>query len=180
MRTIPKPCGQRGVTLLEVVILVLLFAIGVTFLLPALTPRRNKTSAARIKCASNLKQIALGYRVFANDNDDKFPFLVTNSLAYGNVTQAWLHFQAMSNECGSAKILICPADRERLNDITADFLTGPTATALSLASKSNRAVSFTASLDGDEKLPNVILSSDRHLLTTITTSTAASSSPAPT
>lgn len=74
----------------------------------------------------------------------------------------------MSNECGSAKILLCPADRERLNDMTADFLTGPMATAMSPSSKSNRAVSFTASLDADPTLPNVILTSDRHLLITST------------
>ncbi|MEQ2007088.1 MAG: prepilin-type N-terminal cleavage/methylation domain-containing protein [Limisphaerales bacterium] len=167
MRTIPHPCGQRGISLLEVAVAIALLGVIVMMLLPAL-PRRSKHGAARIKCVMNLKQIALGYRVFANDHDDKFPFLVTNSLAYGNVTQAWLHFQAMSNECGSAKILLCPADRERLKDMTADFLTGPTSTALSLSSKSNRAVSFTASLDADQTLPNVILSSDRHLLTTST------------
>lgn len=166
MRTIPHPCGQRGISLLEVVVVVGLLGLLVMMLLPALTT--CKAPASRIKCANNLKQIALAYKVFANDHDDKFPFLVTNSLAYGNVTQTWLHFQAMSNELGSAKILLCAADRERLNDMTADFLTGPTASALSLSSKGNRAVSFTASLDADSTMPNVILSSDRHLLTNST------------
>lgn len=164
MRTISPFRSERGMTLVEVAFVVALLGVIAMMLLPALhRPKRGST--ARIKCANNLKQIGLAYKVFANDNDDKFPFLITNSLAFGNVTQAWLHFQAMSNESGSAKILICPSDRERLNDQTADFFTGPTATAMSLSSKSNRAVSYTASLDGDETLPNVILSSDRHLLT---------------
>lgn len=168
MRTNPNPCHQRGMTLGEVIALLFIAAILVMMMLPALKPRRNTGIAARMKCATNLKQVGVAYRVFANDHDDKFPFLVTNSLAFGNVTQAWQHFQAMSNELASAKVLMCPADRERVNDLTADFLTGPTATALSLSSKSNRAVSFTASLDADPTLPNVILSSDRHLLTTRT------------
>lgn len=165
MKTTPHPCGQRGMTLLEVVVLLLLFAIGVTILLPALTPRRNPRTAARIKCANNLKQIGLAYRVFANDHDDKFPFLVTNSLAFGNVSQAWLHFQAMSNEMGSARILICYSDRERLNNIMTDFGMGTMARAYSLSTKSNSAVSYFASLDADQTLPNTLLSGDRHLLT---------------
>jgi prepilin-type processing-associated H-X9-DG protein len=135
-------------------------------LLPGLTPRRNHGSAARIKCANNLKQVALAYRVFADDNDGKFPFLVVNSLAYGEVTQTWLHFQAMSNELATARILICAADRERLNDRMDDFGMNPLTNALSLSSKGNRAVSYTASLDADTNLLNTILSSDRHLLTT--------------
>lgn len=164
MRISSLPRKQPGMTLIEVAFVVALLGVIAMMLLPALHhPKRGSTG--RIKCANNLKQVGLAYKVFANDNEDKFPFLVTNSLAFGNVTQTWLHFQAMSNELGSAKILMCPSDRERLNDQTADFLTGSTATSMSLSSKSNRAVSYTASLDGDETLPNVILSSDRHLLT---------------
>ena len=104
----------RAFTLTElaiVIVLLLILGVGVMYFV-AVNRDPHRT---RIHCASKLKQVGLAYRVFANDNDDKFPFLVTNSLAYGNVTQAWLHFQAMSNECCSAKILICPSDRERLS-----------------------------------------------------------------
>ncbi len=161
---VSRPTRAFTATELAVVIVLLLFlAVGVMYLF-ALTPRRHQ-HYGRIKCANNLKQIGLSYKVWANDNDDKFPFLVTNSLAFGNVTQAWQHFQAMSNEMGSAKILMCPWDRERYNDMTRDFLAGPTATAESLSSKSNRAVSVFASLDADETLPNTILTGDRHLVT---------------
>lgn len=151
-------------TLIEVAFVVAMLGILGLILLPMLH-RPKRTSATRIKCANNLKMISLAYKVFANDNDDKFPFLVTNSLAFGNITQAWLHFQAMSNECGSARILVCPDDRARLANQMSDFGMGPTATASSLSSKSNAAVSYFASLDGDETTPNVILSGDRHLLT---------------
>jgi hypothetical protein len=43
---------------------------------------------------------------------------------------------------------------------------GTSATATSLSTKGNRAVSYTASLDADPTFPNVILTTDRHLLTT--------------
>lgn len=148
----------------------LIATIGLVLIVAVLTVRHlsGKHSAARdkaerIKCAGNHKQIGLAFKVFANDHDDKFPYLVTNSLGYGNVTQAWLHFQAMSNECGSAKILVCPSDRERWNILMSDFGLGPTATATSLSSKSNRAVSYTIGLGADETQPNAILASDRHV-----------------
>lgn len=161
---------KRAFTMTElfvVMVLLLFLAVGVMYfvaLVPA-TGRHRGASATRIKCANNLKQVGLAYKVFANDNDDKFPFLITNSLAFGNVTQAWLHFQAMSNELGSARILICPSDSGRYNNMMSEFGMGAAANPASLVTKGNSAVSYTASLDADETLPNVILASDRHLLT---------------
>lgn len=148
------------------IVIVLMLILGVVLMYYFTLKRRpHFGDVTRIHCANNLKQVGLAYRVFSNDNDDKFPFFVTNSLAYGNVTQAWLHFQAMSNECGSARILICPSDRERLAYQMSNFGMGPSATAVSLSTKSNFAVSYFASLDANETMPNVILSGDRHLLT---------------
>ena len=71
----------------------------------------------------------------------------------------------MSNECGNPKILICPFEPERWSNIMSDFNMGVSLMTNSLASKSNAAVSFFASLDADETTPTVILSGDRHLLT---------------
>lgn len=167
MKLNPTPRYARAFTVTElaiVIVLLLILGIGVMYFV-AMNPGGRRVPAARIKCVNNLKQIGLAYKVFANDNDDKFPFLVTNSLAFGNVTQAWLHFQAMSNECGGARILICPDDRERLANQMSDFGMGPSATAVSLSAKSNSAVSYFASLDADETQPNIILSGGRHLLT---------------
>lgn len=145
------------------IVVVLLLLLGVVLMY--FTAMNRHPYGRRIPCVNNLKQVGLAYRVFSNDNDDKFPFFVTNSLAFGNVTQAWLHFQSMSNECGSAKILICPDDRARLVNQMSDFNMGPSASPSSLFTKSNSAVSYFASLDGDETQPKIILSGDRHLLT---------------
>lgn len=163
MKLNPTTRRARALTLIEV-----MFVIVALFILGAIWVKRNqreRAKSARISCAGRLKQIGLAFKVFASDHDDKFPFLVTNSFGFNNVTQAWLHFQAMSNECGSAKILTCPSDRERLPHIMSDFGMGTTAKATSLSTMSNRAVSYPIGLDGDETQPNVILSSDRHLLT---------------
>lgn len=119
----------------------------------------------RISCQSNLKNVGLGFRVFANDNGERYPFSTTNSLGFTNTAWAWEHFQAMSNEMGSAKILVCRADRERYTNIMSDLGVGPHLTSSSLASKGNAALSYFVGLDASESLPNSILVGDRNLVT---------------
>ncbi len=164
---VSRPTRAFTATELAVVI-VLVLVLGVVTIystLPATSRSKHGPGRAQMKCVQSLKQIGLAYWIFANDNNDKFPAATTGSLAYDNVTQAWEHFQTMSNELGSARILLCLLDRERLNDQATDFQADVRATATSLPTKGNRAVSYTASLDAAEVLPNMILSSDRHLAT---------------
>lgn len=162
MKLNPNHRNERALTFVEVMFVVVgLLVLAVLAMMWLQGHQADRKRAARIKCAGNLKQIALSYKVFANDNDDKFPFATTNALAGGNDHTLWLHFQAMSNECGSAKVLNCPADRERLNNMKADFTAGP----LGLASAGNAALGYGASLDATEQLPNAILAIDRNLVT---------------
>ena len=141
-----------------VVLLLLLAAV----LVPWLTANVSlKARAERQKCHNIQRSMALGYRVFANDNDDKFPFATTNLLAGSNDHTLWLHFQAMSNELGSSSILICPADRERVGNMKRNFGAGMDG----LGSAGNAGVSYAASLDANETLPNTILLLDRNLVT---------------
>ena len=50
-------------------------------LLPALA--KAKAKATRIKCVNNLKQAGLAFRVFANDNDDRYPWRTTGTWLTG-------------------------------------------------------------------------------------------------
>jgi len=162
MKLLPTNSRKRAFTAMEAMfVVVALMVLAVLAMMWLQTLQEQRARSARIKCVGNLKNLALTYKVFANDNDDKFPFATTNALAGGNDHTLWLHFQAMSNECGSAKILMCPADRERLNNIKSDFSPGP----LGLASAGNAALGYGASLDADETLPNAILAIDRNLVT---------------
>lgn len=98
-----------------------LTAILAGLLLPALA--KAKVKAERIKCASNLKQISLAFRIWQTDHDDHFPFNVgvTNGGTYsfcsigpdGFDQNSWRHFQVLSNELNATQILVCPKDTSK-------------------------------------------------------------------
>ena len=74
-RDFPRRCLPRpGFTLVELLVVIGIIALLVSILLPALN--RARDSAAKLHCASNLKQLNTALMMFANENDFFLPSLM--------------------------------------------------------------------------------------------------------
>src|ERR1039457_5816754 len=103
---------NQAMTLIEAVVVIFVIAFLVAMLLAALVA--HLSGRQRINCTNNLKQINLAYRIWAGDNNDKYPMQVSaingGAMELVGGPDAWKTFQVMSNELSTPKILYCPED----------------------------------------------------------------------
>ena len=151
-----KPTSSQGPfqasTFTDVLIVIVTLALLAALFLPALV--RPKTRSSRASCVSNLKQISLAFRMWSNDHNDSFPWKVSTnqggSQEYSRSGEVFRHFQAVSNELNSPKILKCPSDTRRSR-------------AVFFTNFSNQNISYFIQLDSNEARPSTLLAGDRNL-----------------
>jgi prepilin-type N-terminal cleavage/methylation domain-containing protein len=143
----------RAFTLIELLVVIAIIAILAAMLLPALS--RAKFRAQRAACVNNLKQVGLGMRLWADSNDNKYPWKIDQTLGgtkpngTGNAT-ADFQFSVLSNELVTTKLLLCPLDVRRIaaTNFSSVYLTN---------------ISYALCTEADDKRPRMFLSTDRNL-----------------
>ena len=146
-----RRASRRAFTLIELLVVIAIIAILAALLLPALA--RSKATAKMVECENSLKQVGLGLRLWANDNEGLFPWKVDMAEGGSKDSTEWVdHFRAASNELVTPKILACSVEKGKTP-----------ATDWSLTTGFDN-ISYFYSKEGDEAKPQTLLTGDGNVI----------------
>jgi prepilin-type processing-associated H-X9-DG protein/prepilin-type N-terminal cleavage/methylation domain-containing protein len=95
---------KKTFTLIELLVVIAIIAILASMLLPALNQAREK--ARTIKCAANQKQLGLGFALYLDDNDARYPPYMFEGVSNSVWNWAWA---LRENYVKDSKVFTCPS-----------------------------------------------------------------------
>ena len=113
--------SRRAFTLIELLVVIAIIAILAALLLPALSAAKQKAWTS--SCNSNLHQIGLAMRMFADENGELFPesggSVYWNATDSGTGKQSWM--QQIFSFAGSTNVYNCPGNVQLPPEVQGPF-----------------------------------------------------------
>jgi len=151
MNSTTRSSRKAAFTLVGLLVIIAVLGILAAMLIPALV--RAKGKSKRIQCINNLKQDGLAFRLWDSMGDGRYPMAVSTNkggtMEFAESGNTFRHFQVMSNELNTPKILVCPDDNRTA--------------ATSFAKLNNQNVSYFVGLDAEEARPQMLMTGDRNV-----------------
>ena len=124
MKKLSKREARAGLTLIEVIVMLAICFVVIAMVMPAMRPVKH---SRMVECMSHLKQIDVGFLLYADDNKGKLPVQEivsdggTAELVQSNSTGA--PYRKLATYFQRSDILICPTEKYRravtnFNDLT--------------------------------------------------------------
>jgi len=139
----PERTSATAFTVIELLVAIAIFIVLAALFLPVIARRHARPSMT--SCKNNLAQLSKGMRMWATDNNDRYPMQVplTNGgtmelVASGKV---FPHFLVISNEINTPKVLICPYEKDGARLIATVF-TFPGSSPQSVPLTNDQSVSY--------------------------------------
>ena len=173
----------QAFTLIELLVVIAIIAILAALLLPALA--RAKAKAQRVACTNNLKQDALSFRLFGQDNNDNYPMKIAvnsggaqeavgqpgnGATQVANWTPAtpvakgvFAMFLVMSNELNTPKILNCPSEYLAKATQSSTFSDGAAPPSGTVYYQNDNNVSYFIGIDATDTNPQMFLTGDHNM-----------------
>ena len=156
---------RRALTLIEALIVKFVLGLLAAILLPALGKAKVRGGPS---CVNYLKQIGLSFQIWAGDNGGKYPMQV--SVASGGTRElvesgvVFPHFQVMSNELNTPRILFCQSEYDSKKIKATAFDTNDPYTAYGrVLFTGDKNISYFIGVDATQTNSQMFLAGDRNI-----------------